>query len=188
MDKSIDQLNLISQAARERFNFYEEFTICRVDGEFYLGCLMTIGFSYFLRQQMFFRRASADVWVLFDPARHDDSRDPGTGRIRTQGVVTIRTNHTATHSREWIAADSFKMATPKAKASPQAVSRASDSEMNKERLLNQFSKGGTSIQKKADSFGILGGGADCAGPLIKAAQNVPEARWSRSQRAIRSMP
>ena len=53
MDKSIDQLNLISQARGQRFNFYEEDLPSVVWTVIYLGCLMTIGFSYFFGSNVF---------------------------------------------------------------------------------------------------------------------------------------
>src|SRR6202167_119127 len=53
MDKSIDQLNLISQARSQRFNFYEQDLPSVVWTVIYLGCLMTIGFSYFFGSNVF---------------------------------------------------------------------------------------------------------------------------------------
>ena len=56
MDKSIDQLNLIGQARSGRFNFYEEDLPSVVWTVIYLGCLMTIGFSYFFGSNIFARK------------------------------------------------------------------------------------------------------------------------------------
>src|SRR5271156_6203090 len=53
MDKSIDQLNLVSQARSERYNYYEEDLPSVVWTVIYLGCLMTIGFSYFFGSNVF---------------------------------------------------------------------------------------------------------------------------------------
>jgi len=53
MDKSIDQLNLISQTRSRRFNYYEEDLPSVVWTVIYLGCLMTIGFSYFFGSNVF---------------------------------------------------------------------------------------------------------------------------------------
>src|SRR5271167_2896401 len=53
VDKSIDQLNLISQARSQRFLFYEDDLPSVVWNVIYLGCLMTIGFSYFFGSNVF---------------------------------------------------------------------------------------------------------------------------------------
>jgi hypothetical protein len=53
MDKSIDQLNLISQARSARFNYYQQDLPSVVWTVIYLGCLMTIGFSYFFGSNVF---------------------------------------------------------------------------------------------------------------------------------------
>jgi len=53
VDKSIDQLNLISQARSRRFLYYEADLPSVVWTVIYLGCLMTIGFSYFFGSNVF---------------------------------------------------------------------------------------------------------------------------------------
>jgi len=53
MDKSIDQLSLISRARSERYNYYEQDLPSVVWTVIYLGCLMTIGFSYFFGSNVF---------------------------------------------------------------------------------------------------------------------------------------
>ncbi len=53
MDKSIDQLNLISQARSRRYNYYQQDLPSVVWTVIYLGCLMTIGFSYFFGSNVF---------------------------------------------------------------------------------------------------------------------------------------
>jgi hypothetical protein len=53
VDKSIDQLNLISGARSQRFNYYEQDLPSVVWTVIYLGCLMTIGFSYFFGSNVF---------------------------------------------------------------------------------------------------------------------------------------
>ena len=53
IDKSIDQLNLISQARSRRYNYYQQDLPSVVWTVIYLGCLMTIGFSYFFGSNVF---------------------------------------------------------------------------------------------------------------------------------------
>ena len=53
VDKSIDDLNIISQARSQRFLFYEDDLPSVVWMVIYLGCLMTIGFSYFFGSNVF---------------------------------------------------------------------------------------------------------------------------------------
>jgi len=53
VDKSIDDLNIISQARSQRFLFYEDDLPSVVWMVIYLGCLMTIGFSYFFGSTIF---------------------------------------------------------------------------------------------------------------------------------------
>jgi hypothetical protein len=53
LDKSIDELNVISQARSQRFLFYGEDLPSLVWTVIYLGCLMTIGFSYFFGSNVF---------------------------------------------------------------------------------------------------------------------------------------
>jgi hypothetical protein len=53
IDKSIDQLNVISRARGERFNYYKQDLPSVVWTVIYLGCVMTIGFSYFFGSTVF---------------------------------------------------------------------------------------------------------------------------------------
>jgi hypothetical protein len=52
-DHAIDELSLISRARSERLNFYQEDLPSVVWTVIYLGCLMTIGFSYFFGSNVF---------------------------------------------------------------------------------------------------------------------------------------
>ena len=52
-DKAIDELNIISQARSQRFLFYGDDLPSVVWTVIYLGCLMTIGFSYFFGSNVF---------------------------------------------------------------------------------------------------------------------------------------
>ena len=53
IDKSIDQLNLISQTRSRRYNYYQQDLPSVVWTVIYLGCVMTIGFSYFFGSNVF---------------------------------------------------------------------------------------------------------------------------------------
>ncbi len=53
LDKSIDELDRISAARSQRFLFYEDDLPSVVWMVIYLGCLMTIGFSYFFGSNVF---------------------------------------------------------------------------------------------------------------------------------------
>ncbi len=63
MDKSIDQLNEISQSRSERFLFYDDDLPSVVWTVIYLGCLITIGFSYFFGGDIF--RAQVAMCLFF---------------------------------------------------------------------------------------------------------------------------
>jgi hypothetical protein len=63
MDKSIDELNTISQARSERLLFYDDDLPPVVWGIIYLGCAITIGFSYFFGSHIF--RAQVIMCALF---------------------------------------------------------------------------------------------------------------------------
>jgi hypothetical protein len=122
MDKSIDQLNLISQARGQRFNFYEEDLPSVVWTVIYLGCLMTIGFSYFFGSSVF--RAQVLMCGFFSILLGMTILAILELAHPYQGVVTISNEPYRYALARMEAVDSYKMAT--AKASPQAVSRASD--------------------------------------------------------------
>jgi hypothetical protein len=53
MDKSIDQLNIVNQARSMRLLFYDDDLPSVVWLVIYLGCAITIGFSYFFGSNLF---------------------------------------------------------------------------------------------------------------------------------------
>ena len=112
MDKSIDQLNLISQARGERFNFYEEDLPSVVWTVIYLGCLMTIGFSYFFGSNVF--RAQVLMCGFFSILLGMTILAILELAHPYQGVVTISNEPYRYALARMEAADSFKMATAKA--------------------------------------------------------------------------
>src|SRR5208282_3428118 len=63
VDKSIDQLNAISQARSLRFLFYDDDLPSVVWTVIYLGCAITIGFSYFFGSTVF--RSQAVMCAFF---------------------------------------------------------------------------------------------------------------------------
>ncbi len=63
LDKAIDELNEISQARSQRFIFYEDDLPSVVWFVIYLGCLITIGFSYFFGSHVF--RAQVVMCAFF---------------------------------------------------------------------------------------------------------------------------
>jgi hypothetical protein len=63
VDKSIDQLNVVNQARSTRYLFYENDLPSVVWLIIYLGCLITIGFSYFFGSNVF--RAQAVMCAFF---------------------------------------------------------------------------------------------------------------------------
>ena len=63
IDKAIDQLNEISQARSQRFLFYGDDLPSVVWMVIYLGCAITIGFSYFFGGDIF--RAQAVMCLFF---------------------------------------------------------------------------------------------------------------------------
>ena len=122
MDKSIDQLNLVSQARSERFNYYEQDLPSVVWTVIYLGCLMTIGFSYFFGSNVF--RAQVLMCGFFSILLGMTILAILELAHPYQGVVTISDEPYRYALARMEAADSYKMAT--AKALPQAVSRVSE--------------------------------------------------------------
>src|SRR6202050_4808748 len=118
-DKSIDQLNLISQARSERFNFYEQDLPSVVWTVIYLGCLMTIGFSYFFGRNVF--RAQVLLAGFFSILLGMTILAILELAHPYQGVVTISNEPYRYALSRMEAADSYKMA---AKTSPQALSAA----------------------------------------------------------------
>jgi|SRR5208282_883252 len=63
VDKSIDQLNIVNQARSMRYLFYENDLPSVVWLIIYLGCVITIGFSYFFGSNVF--RAQAMMCFFF---------------------------------------------------------------------------------------------------------------------------
>jgi hypothetical protein len=118
-DKSIDQLNLISQARSERFNFYEQDLPSVVWTVIYLGCLMTIGFSYFFGSNVF--RAQVLMCGFFSILLGMTILAILELAHPYQGVVTISNEPYRYALSRMEASDSYKMA---AKTSPQALSAA----------------------------------------------------------------
>src|SRR6204780_725231 len=119
MDKSIDQLNLISQARSERYNYYEQDLPSVVWTVIYLGCLMTIGFSYFFGSNVF--RAQVLMCGFFSILLGMTILAILELAHPYQGVVTISNEPYRYALSRMEAADSYKMA---AKTSPQALSAA----------------------------------------------------------------
>jgi hypothetical protein len=122
LDKSIDQLNLISRARSERFFYYEDDLPSVVWTVIYLGCLMTIGFSYFFGSNVF--RAQVVMCGFFSILLGMTILAILELAHPYQGVVTVSNEPFRYALSRMEAAQSYKVAT--AKASPQAASRAAD--------------------------------------------------------------
>ena len=122
MDKSIDQLNLVSQARSERYNYYEQDLPSVVWTVIYLGCLMTIGFSYFFGSNVF--RAQVLMCGFFSILLGMTILAILELAHPYQGVVTISNEPYRYALARMEESESYKMAT--AKASPQAISPASN--------------------------------------------------------------
>ncbi len=122
MDKSIDQLNLVSQARSERYNYYEQDLPSVVWTVIYLGCLMTIGFSYFFGSNVF--RAQVLMCGFFSILLGMTILAILELAHPYQGVVTISNEPYRYALARMEESQSYKMAT--AKASPQAISPASN--------------------------------------------------------------
>ncbi len=121
MDKSIDQLNLISQARSQRFLFYEDDLPSVVWTVIYLGCLMTIGFSYFFGSNVF--RAQVVMCGFFSILLGMTILAILELAHPYQGVVTISNEPFRYALSRMEAANSYKMATA---ASPPAIVPASE--------------------------------------------------------------
>lgn len=122
LDKSIDQLNLISRARSERFFYYQDDLPSVVWTVIYLGCLMTIGFSYFFGSNVF--RAQVVMCGFFSILLGMTILAILELAHPYQGVVTVSNEPFRYALSRMEAAQSYKVAT--AKASPQAASRAAD--------------------------------------------------------------
>lgn len=121
VDKSIDQLNLISEARGERFNYYEQDLPSVVWTVIYLGCLMTIGFSYFFGSKVF--RAQVLMCGFFSILLGMTILAILELAHPYQGIVTISNEPFRYALARMQATDEFKMAVTK--ASPQPLSQAS---------------------------------------------------------------
>jgi len=111
IDKSIDQLNLISHARAQRFNYYEEDLPSVVWTVIYLGCLMTIGFSYFFGSNVF--RAQVLMCGFFSILLGMTILAILELAHPYQGVVTISNEPYRYALSRMEAADSYKMAAAK---------------------------------------------------------------------------
>jgi hypothetical protein len=111
VDKSIDQLNLISQARSERFNYYEQDLPSVVWTVIYLGCLMTIGFSYFFGSNVF--RAQVLMCGFFSILLGMTILAILELAHPYQGVVTISNEPYRYALSRMESTDSYKMATAK---------------------------------------------------------------------------
>jgi hypothetical protein len=122
LDKSIDQLNLVSQARSQRIFYYQEDLPSVVWTVIYLGCLMTIGFSYFFGSSVF--RAQVLMCGFFSILLGMTILAILELAHPYQGVVTISNEPFRYSLSRMEAARNFKMA---AEPSPQAASAALDS-------------------------------------------------------------
>jgi hypothetical protein len=114
MEKSIDQLVLISQARSQRFNYYEQDLPSVVWTVIYLGCLMTIGFSYFFGSSVF--RAQVLMCGFFSILLGMTILAILELAHPYQGVVTISNEPYRYALARMEAADSYKMAKSNAPA------------------------------------------------------------------------
>jgi len=121
VDKSIDQLNLVSQSRSQRIFYYQEDLPSVVWMIIYLGCLMTIGFSYFFGSNIF--RAQVLMCGFFSILLGMTILAILELAHPYQGVVTVSNEPFRYALSRMKAANSYKMAA--AKASPQAADSAS---------------------------------------------------------------
>jgi hypothetical protein len=122
VDKSIDQLNLISQARSQRVFYYGDDLPSVVWTVIYLGCLMTIGFSYFFGSNVF--RAQVLMCAFFSILLGMTILAILELAHPYQGTVTVSNEPFRYALSRMEDADNYKMAT--AKVLPQEISRASD--------------------------------------------------------------
>ena len=122
VDKSIDQLNIISQARSQRFLFYQDDLPSVVWTVIYLGCLMTIGFSYFFGSNVF--RAQVMMCGFFSILLGMTILAILELAHPYQGVVTISNQPFRYALSRMEAVKDYKMAA--SNASPQSISRALD--------------------------------------------------------------
>jgi hypothetical protein len=122
VDKAIDELNLISRARAQRFDYYQQDLPSVVWMVIYLGCLMTIGFSYFFGSNIF--RAQVLMCGFFSVLLGLTILAILELAHPYQGTVTISDEPFRYALARMEAANSYKMAaTP---ASSQQLSRSSD--------------------------------------------------------------
>ncbi len=112
VDKSIDQLNLISQSRSQRIFYYQEDLPSVVWTVIYLGCLMTIGFSYFFGSNIF--RAQVLMCGFFSILLGMTILAILELAHPYQGVVTISDEPFRYSLSRMEAANSYKMAGPDA--------------------------------------------------------------------------
>ena len=121
VDKSIDELNVISRARSQRFLFYEDDLPSVVWMVIYLGCLMTIGFSYFFGSNVF--RAQVMMCGFFSILLGMTILAILELAHPYQGVVTISNQPFRYALARMQTANNFKMATTTAR--PQPISHSS---------------------------------------------------------------
>jgi hypothetical protein len=121
-DQAIDQLNIVSRARAERLNYYEQDLPSVVWTVIYLGCLMTIGFSYFFGSNVF--RAQVLMCGFFSILLGLTILAILELAHPYQGVVTISSEPFQYALSRMEGPDGFKLAGTT--ASPEAISRASD--------------------------------------------------------------
>jgi hypothetical protein len=114
VDKSIDQLNLVSQSRSQRIFYYQEDLPSVVWMIIYLGCLMTIGFSYFFGSNIF--RAQVLMCGFFSILLGMTILAILELAHPYQGVVTVSNEPFRYALSRMKAASSYKMAGPEAVA------------------------------------------------------------------------
>jgi hypothetical protein len=122
VDKAIDELNLISEARAQRFDYYQQDLPSVVWTVIYLGCLMTIGFSYFFGSNVF--RAQVLMCGFFSVLLGLTILAILELAHPYQGTVTISDQPFRYALSRMAVADSYKMAGTA--ASSQQLSRSSD--------------------------------------------------------------
>ncbi len=109
VDKAIDQLNLISRARAQRFFYYGDDLPSVVWTVIYLGCFMTISFSYFFGSNVF--RYQVVMCGFFSILLGMTILAILELAHPYQGVVTVPNEPFRYALSRMVAADSYKMAT-----------------------------------------------------------------------------
>ena len=122
VDQSIDQLNIISRARSQRLNYYQQDLPSVVWTVIYLGCLMTIGFSYFFGSNVF--RAQVLMCGFFSVLLGLTILAILELAHPYQGVVTISNEPFQYALSRMEGPNAFKVAGPT--ESPEAISKTSD--------------------------------------------------------------